>query len=101
MKVVTQQNPILQLVPRYYPSVNDELILDFENGIIVPFTWILNKNLIVITITDTSFLKQRENYSFTLYNSNEIIYKGKIIFLKNGTDIQNYTNNSQDNKRWQ
>lgn len=101
MKAVTEGNPVLKLVPRHYPLVNDELVLEFENGINVPFEWVLNKNLIAITLTDTSLLKQRENYSFTLYNGTQIIYKGKMIFLKNGTDVQNYTNNSQDNKRWQ
>lgn len=101
MKVVSQGNPVLKLVPRYYPLVNDVLTLEFENGINVPFNWVLSKNLIVITLTDTSLLKQRENYSFTFLMGTKIIYKGKMIFLKNGTDIQNYTNNSQDNKRWQ
>lgn len=101
MKVVSQGNPVLKLVPRYYPLANDVLTLEFENGINVPFNWVLSKNLIVITLTDTSLLKQRENYSFTLLMGTKIMYKGKIIFLKNGTDIQNYTNNSQDNKRWQ
>jgi len=100
MKVVTAALPIIELVPRFYPIVLDELVLEFENGFIIPFTWSINNNLLILTITDISQFKQRENYSFTLLNDGEIIYKGKMIFLKNGTDVQNYTNNSQDNKRW-
>lgn len=101
MKVVTVAVPIIDLVPRFYPSLLDELSLEFENGFIIPFTWVISGNLLTLTITDTSQFKQRDNYSFTLLRGNEIVYKGKMIFLKNGTDIQNYTNNSQDNKRWQ
>lgn len=101
MKVVTSAVPIIDLVPRFYPSLLDELTLTFENGFIIPFTWVINGNLLTLTITDTTQFKQRDNYSFTLLRGNEIVYKGKMIFLKNGTDIQNYTNNSQDNKRWQ
>ena len=101
MKVVTAALPIIELVPRFYPIVLDELVLEFENGFIIPFTWSINNNLLILTITDISQFKQRENYSFTLLKGTDILYKGKMIFLKNGTDVQNYTNNSQDNKRWQ
>lgn len=101
MKVVTAALPIIELVPRFYPIVLDELVLEFENGFIIPFTWSINNNLLILTLTDTDQFKQRENYSFTLLKGTDILYKGKMIFLKNGTDVQNYTNNSQDNKRWQ
>ena len=101
MKVVTAALPIIELVPRFYPIIADTLTLTFENGLIIPFTFILDKNLLILTLTDTAQFKQRENYSFTLLKGTDILYKGKMIFLKNGTDVQNYTNNSQDNKRWQ
>lgn len=101
MKVVTAALSIIKLVPLLYPNISDDLVLEFENGFIIPFTWSIDNNLLILTITDTSKFKQRENYSFTLLNDGEIIYKGKMIFLKNGTDVQNYTNQSQDNKRWQ
>jgi hypothetical protein len=101
MKVVTTAMPIIDLVPRFYPYSEDIITLEFENGFIIPFTWVIGGNLLTLTLTETSQFKQRENYSFTLFRGNEIVYKGKMIFLKNGTDVQNYTNNSQDNKRWQ
>lgn len=101
MKVVTQSVPVIKMVPRLYPIITDTLILELETGQILPITWLLNGNLIEITITDISLFKQRGNYSFTVTNNDVVIYKGKIIFLKNNTDVQNYSNNSQDNKRWQ
>ena len=101
MKVITQAIPIIKVVPRSYPVLGDTLIIEFENGMTNDFIWTINKNVLVITFSSTSLFKQRENYSFTILNGTKIIYKGKIIFLKNGTDVQNYSNNSQDNKRWQ
>jgi len=101
MKVVTEAIPIIKVVPRYYPTLSDDLLIEFENGMTNDFIWTISKNLLIITFSDTSLFIQRENYPFTIFKGEDIIYKGKIIFLKNGTDVQNYTNNSQDNKRWQ
>jgi len=101
MKVVTQSVPVIKIVPRLYPIITDTLILELETGQTLPITWVLNGNLIEITITDVSLFEQRGNYSFTVTNDDVIIYKGKIIFLKNNTDVQNYSNQTQDNKRWQ
>jgi len=101
MKVVTTAVPIIKIVPRLYPNPTDELVLELETGQIIPILWTQIKNILEITVTDISLFEQRGNYSFTISNSGVVIYKGKIIFLKNGTDVQNYTNQSQDNKRWQ
>lgn len=101
MKVVTQAIPIIKVIPRFYPLISDALTIEFESGIVVPFTWVTNENKIVFTFTDTSLFTQTENYSFTIKNGSIVIYKGKIIFLKNNTDVQNYTNQSQDTRRWQ
>jgi len=101
MKVVTTAVPVIRIVPRLYPIITDTLVLELETGQILPITWLLNGNLIEITITDVSLFEQRGNYSFTVTNNDVVIYKGKIIFLKNDTDVQNYSNQTQDNKRWQ
>lgn len=101
MKAVTQSVPVIKIVPRLYPIITDTLVLELETGQILPITWLLNGNLIEITITDVSLFEQRGNYSFTVTNNDVVIYKGKIIFLKNDTDVQNYSNQTQDNKRWQ
>lgn len=100
MKVITAAIPIIKVVPRVYPVITDALTIVFENGMANNFTWTISKNLLVITFLSTSLFTQRENYSFTIFRGVEILYKGKCIFLKNGTDIQNYSTSTQDNKRW-
>lgn len=101
MKVVTIAVPIIKIVPRLYPTTGDTLILELETGQTIDVDWVKSNNLLEITLNDLTQFEQRGNYSFTISNSGVVIYKGKIIFLKNDTDVQNYTNQSQDNKRWQ
>jgi hypothetical protein len=45
--------------------------------------------------------KTQNKYEITLLNANEIIYKGKLIVLEAGTDIQNYDYGSQTTSRFQ
>ena len=100
MKVITALVPEVKLVPRSYPLITDNLTLAFEDGTLIPFTWILQGNVLNLTLNSTTGFVQGSYYSFILKNGSEIIYMGKMLFVKNGTDIQNYTNQSQDNKRW-
>lgn len=100
MKAVTEAIPVIKLVPRLYPAITDDLILTLDNGVVLVFDWEISKNTIVITLEDTSGLVQGTTYSFTITRNSDIVYKGKIIFLANDTDIQNYTNQSQNTKRW-
>ena len=100
MKVVTQAIPIIKLVPRFYPSLIDNLIFTLDNGSIISTTWEIVKNTIVVTIEETTGFVQGTAYSFTLTRNSEIVYKGKLIFVANDTDIQNYTNQTQNTKRW-
>lgn len=101
MKVITQAVPVFRFVPRFYPSAEDILTLVFENGFEIDFTWTTNRNTIEITLESTELMTQRGNYSFTVTQDGGILYKGKLVFLKDNTDVQNYTNQSQDNARWQ
>jgi hypothetical protein len=101
MKVVTQAIPVIKFSPRFYPSLSDTLVLTMDNGNIIPFSWVITKNNIVATLGNTTGLIQGENYSFTITRGQEIIYKGKIIFVADNTDIQNYSNKSQNTKRWE
>jgi hypothetical protein len=100
MKVVTKSIPSFSICPRHYPSDLSELVLQFKNGMEINFSCTRDKNVLIIELQDTTMLEQREDYEFTLLDNQEIIYKGSIIFLKDGTDIQNYTNQSQDNTPW-
>lgn len=101
MKVVTNAIPIIKIAPRLYPTTGDSLVLELETGQNIDIDWVKDNNLLEITLNDLTKFEQRGNYSFTISNNGVVIYKGKIIYLKNGTDVQNYSNNSQDNKRWQ
>lgn len=100
MKVVTEAVPVIKLVPRFYPALTDDLTLTLDNGALLSFDWEISKNAIIITLENTSGFVQGTTYSFTINRNQEIVYKGKIIFLANDTDIQNYTNQSQNTKRW-
>jgi len=100
MKVVTEDVPVIKLVPRFYPEIIDNLIFTLDDGIIIPITWVINKNTIVVAIGETVGFVQGTTYSFTLTRNSEIVYKGKLIFVANDIDIQNYTNQSQNTKRW-
>lgn len=101
MKVVTQAVPIIKFSPRFYPALLDVLVFTLDNGTVIPFTWIIEKNNIVATLGSTEGFTQGSNYSFTITKGADIFYKGKLFFLKDGTDVQNYTNKSQDTKRWE
>lgn len=97
MKVITAEKPFFNIVPRFF---SNDFFLTLDNG--VPITYDVEKlcNKMQVTILDTSIFTQGETYSFTVKNSSEIIYKGKIIFLKNGTDVQNYSAQKQDLRPW-
>lgn len=101
MKVVTQAIPIIKFSPRFYPASLDVLVFTLDNGAVIPFTWTVEKNNIVATLETTAGFTQGSNYSFTITKGTDIVYKGKLIFLKDGTDVQNYTDKSQDTKRWE
>lgn len=101
MKVVTQSVPEIKFVPRFYPALSDELVFTFDNGSVIPFEWVIEKNNIIATLENTTGLIQGESYSFTVKRNQEIVYKGKIIFVADNTDIQNYSRQSQNTKRWE
>jgi len=101
MKVVTQAIPVIKFSPRFYPALSDTLVLTFDNGTVIPFEWTIVKNNIVATLENTTGLIQGETYSFTVTKESDIVYKGKMIFVADNTDIQNYTNQSQNTKRWE
>ena len=62
----------------------------------------MNLNLgVSYIVSNAGWVPSYDLRALSTKNPLEIIYKGKIIFLKNNTDVQNYTNQSQDNKRWQ
>ena len=101
MKVVTQSVPVIKFSPRFYPDLLDTLVLILDKGVTIPFTWTILKNNIISTLGNTAEFTQGEAYSFTITRGQDIVYKGKIIFVADNTDIQNYSNKSQNTKRWE
>jgi hypothetical protein len=94
MKVITQNTTVFKFVPRF---TFNSAVLTFDEGLEVENVVSNNQ----VTILNTSLFTEGQNYAFTITSNNEIVYKGKIIFLKNGTDVQNYNAQTQDTKRWQ
>lgn len=93
MKVITPNTTVFKFVPRF---TFNSAVLTFDEGLEVENVVSNNQ----ATILDTSLFTEGQNYAFTITSNNEIVYKGKIIFLKNGTDVQNYNAQTQDTKRW-
>ena len=100
MKVCTGLTTVIKIVPRRYPIVGDSLVMTVENRPPVVVLWSKINNAIAVTVDTPSNYAQGGYYSFTIKIGSEIIYIGKILYVKKGTDIQNYTANSQDTKRW-
>lgn len=94
MKVITPEKNSFKFIPRI-SYLTASFILD--SGVVVTNT-VLNN---IVTVTDVTKFTEGENYSFTIISNGITIYKGKLIFLKSGTDIQNYNAQTQDTKRWQ
>ena len=61
MKVVTQAIPIIKFSPRFYPALLDVLVFTLDNGTVIPFTWIIEKNNIVATLGSTEGFTQGSN----------------------------------------
>jgi len=92
-------------IPRKYPNISDTLTLDLRNEntgeVITPeitFT-VTDKLNITITTQPTDF-KTQNKYEVSVFNDAEIIYKGKLIVLESGTDIQNYNYGSQTTSKY-
>lgn len=104
MKVIFENEPlIVKLIPRNYPLFNDIIICDFRNEIdnnviTISPSFTVNEFVIFEIQTDLSFFKIQNKYEFTIRNNNEIIYVGKMMVLKAGTDIQNYEYKTQNNE---
>lgn len=98
MKIITTLNPFFKVVPRAFSMTTT---LTFDNGMVIPFSVFIEGRFLKIVFSNILLFTQGENYSFTLKSENIIIYKGKMMFVKNLTDVQNYSAQTQDTKRWQ
>ena len=105
MKVLfIDSNLNFSLIPRKYPLITDELSVKLRNEntnveIISNFSFSLNDKL-NITLENHSDFRVSNKYEVEIKNNNEIIYLGKLLFLEQNTDVQNYTYGSQSDSKF-
>jgi len=106
MKVLfLNEELIFKVVPRKYPSVNDEFILTFRNentGVTFSpsYTFEITDKLEITLPTQPTDFAIQNKYDIEIVNNDEIIYLGKLIVLESGTNIQNYEYGSQSTSRF-
>lgn len=93
------------LIPRKYPIISDDLTLDLRNEttgtVISPAITFSVTEKLNITITEQPLdFKTQNKYEITISSDSEIIYKGKLIVLDSGTDVQNYNYGSQTTSKY-
>jgi hypothetical protein len=106
MKVLFLETALeFSLIPRKYPIISDDLTLDLRNEttgtVISPAITFSVTEKLNITITEQPLdFKTQNKYEITILNDSEIIYKGKLIVLDSGTDVQNYNYGSQTTSKY-
>jgi len=106
MKVLFLNNPlIINLIPRKYPIISDVLTLNLRNentGVVInpAITFSVDDKLNITLTTQPLDFKTQNKYEVTVLKGGEIIYKGKLIVLESGTDIQNYNYGSQTTSKY-
>ena len=106
MKVLFLETALeFSLIPRKYPIISDTLTLDLRNEntgeVITPaITFTVTDKLNITLTTQPTDFKTQNKYEVTISNGSEIIYKGKLIVLESGTDVQNYNYGSQTTSKY-
>ena len=106
MKVLfLDEELVLKLVPRVFPSLNDEFVLTFRNentGVVInpSYTFEITDKLEITLPTQPTDFAIQNKYDIEIQLDNEIIYLGKAIVLESGTNIQNYEYGSQSTSRF-
>ena len=93
------------LIPQEYPLLTDTLTLklrnESSNKTITPaVTFVLGEYLKVNITTQPADFDIQNKYEVELKNGASVIYRGKIIILAQGTDVQNYDYSSQPNAKY-
>jgi hypothetical protein len=108
MKILELNKPIeLGAVVRTAPTVGDNLILklrnEFSNLLIeIPIVWSESKGRLVFSFDTQTDFKAGNKYQLEIYNDTEsqTIYFGKLLVVKEDTNIQNYTPSTQRTQRF-
>lgn len=93
------------LIPRKYPIISDVLTLTLRNettGVVInpAITFTVTDKLNITIATQPLDFKTQNKYEVTILKGSEIIYKGKLIVLEAGTDVQNYNYGSQTTSKY-
>lgn len=98
----------LSAVPRIAPSLSDILVFKWINEFSqvtgeIEMIWQFSKGRLTFgfdTLPDDFIAGNK--YEISIFNSNTgtIIYLGKLIVVKENTDIQNYTPSTQQQQRF-
>lgn len=106
MKVLFLETALeFSVIPRKYPNISDVLTLNLRNEntgeVITPeITFIVSQKLDITLTNQPLEFKTQNKYEVTILNNTEIIYKGKLIVLESGTDVQNYNYGSQSTSKY-
>jgi hypothetical protein len=104
MKAVFLNTPLtFSLIPRIYPSLSDELLLtlrkEIDNTILTPeFTFTVDEKVNITITTQPDNFKILDKYEIELTNESEVIYLGKLVILKEGTNTQNFEYGTQNER---
>ena len=105
MKVLfIDTNLNFSLIPRKYPTINDSLSIILRNEstnveVIPNFSFSVNEKL-NITLENHSDFRVSNKYEVEIKNNGKRIYLGKLLFLEENTDVQNYDYGSQSNSKF-
>jgi len=104
MKAVFLNTPLtFSLIPRIYPSLSDTLLLtlrkEIDNTILTPdFTFTVDEKVNITITTQPDNFKILDKYEIELKNESEVIYLGKLVILKEGTNTQNFEYGTQNER---
>jgi len=102
MKILFENKLILSFVPREIPTESEiDVILRNEmTNVLIDekYTYSLVKGKVFLTINPNSDFTAKNKYEVEVKELGKTIYRGKVIYLEEGTDIQNYNQRTQTNK---
>lgn len=106
MKVLFLETELtFSLIPRVFPSLIDNLILNLRNEItnveINPeITFMITDKLNIKILEQPSDFQSQNKYEIELKKGTDVIYLGKLLILEQGTNVQNYEYGSQTKTRF-
>lgn len=94
---------IISVVPRVYPLISDTITIELRNestnvAITPEIEFTVGEFLTLTVLAQPNDFKAQNKYEFAIKNDGQEIYLGKLIVLKEGTDVQNYEYKTQNNE---